>query len=333
MPYYKPDEKGALVPASGEITQEAILAIERADDEAIVQHLTSDFASEFFIYSYPIKGGQVVGIGVDGAKEVARLLGNIEVLPDIRIDKDSDPDYFYATVRVRDWRTNVTMLGVGRCCKFIVGANWELTDRKDEAAFVKSVNKGIRNAILAVAPQEALAKIIQGFIEQKKLKRLPPTYDKPEAPQDRAIAKVGTEEQVLKKLRQQVGIEAGKAFKTEEERKAWQKKEYDIDSMTQLSEEQLKDMLSKVKAMAAQKPDATKLGFSSQVQQTDMRRELLDLIRGIGKQTDEQIREYVTSKGWGKTVEMTKEQLEACIEEVKKEKALVDEAASIPEEL
>jgi len=329
MPFYK-EEKGALIPAKGEeIPQEAVLAIERADEETIARHLTSDFGADNFIYSYPIKGGHVVGIGVDGAKEISRLLGNIEILPDIKIDKDSDPDYIYAMVRAKDLIRNVTWLGVGRACKYIVGENWQPTDRIDEYAFVKAVNKGARNAVLALPPQEAIAKIVQTFMEQKKLKKLPPVYGKPAA-----TTKAVTEEDKLKKLRQQAGIEAKKVFKTDEERKEWQKSEYGVDSMTQMTEEQLNDMRGKLKALQEPaKPSVTNLGFSSEAQQKQMRRELFKAIDELGYKTDEEKRKYVTEKGWGKTNEVTKDTLESYIEEVHKEKELVDEAESISEEL
>lgn len=344
MAYYQEGEKGALVPARGEVIQEAMLAIERADEETIVQHLTSDFASAFFIYSYPIKGGQVVGIGVDGSKEIARLLGNIEVLSDIKVDKDTDPDYIYAMVRARDITRNVTLLGVGRQCKYIVGENWQPTDRVDETAFVKSVNKGIRNAILSVAPQEAIAKIVQTFIEQKRLKKLPPTYGEPVVLPPKAKDKVGTEEDKLKKLRQQVGIEAGKVFKSDDERKEWQKKEYGVDSMTQLSEEQLQDMLNKVKQILTGRPIAPLtaptaklspelLGFSSAAEQTKMRKDLIDLLKEMGYTSQEELLSYATERSWGKTSGVTKETLQSYIEEVKKEKGILDKASEIPEEL
>jgi hypothetical protein len=333
MPYYEEKKGGELVPAKvTEIPEEAIFAIERADEQSIVEHLTSDFASENFIYSYPIKGGLVVGIGVDGAKEIARLLGNIEVLPDIRVDKDSDPDYIYAMVRARDWRTNVTLVGVGRQCKYIVGDNWQPTDRIDETAFVKAVNKGQRNAILAVAPQEAIAKIVQTFIEAKKLKRLPPTYGKPATPS--ATAKAGTEEDVLKRLRQQAGIEAGKVFTSDDERKAWQKKEYGVDSMTELTEEQLKDMLAKLKAMKPAGGTPEELGFSSKAEQDQLRKELFNkLLPALGYKSDDEKRQYLKDKGAKATTKMTKEELQNFIEEVKGEIKLAEEAEDILREV
>ncbi len=336
MPFYR-EQKGELVPVKGEeVPQEAVLAIERADEETIVQHLTSDFGADNFIYSYPIKGGHVVGIGVDGAKEIARLLGNIEILPDIRIDKDSDPDYIYAMVRAKDLTRNVTWLGVGRACKYIVGENWQPTDRVDEYAFVKAVNKGARNAVLALPPQEAIAKIVQGFVEQKKLKKLPPAYGKPSQPT--ATAKVGTEDDKLKKLRQQVGIEAKKVFKSDEERKSWQKAQYGVDSMTEMTEEQLNEMrekiLEKLKAIQEPaKPSAVDLGFSSEAEQKEMRKELFRAIDELGYKTDDDKRDYITQKGWERTTEVTKETLSSYIDEVRKELELVKEAESISEDI
>lgn len=329
MPFYK-EEKGEFTPAkASEIPPEAIFAIERADEQSIVEHMTSEFASSNFIYSYPIKGGQVVGIGIDGAKEIARLQGNIEVLPDIRIDKDSDPDYIYAMVRAKDLIRNVTMMGVGRQCKYIVGENWQPTDRVDETAFVKAVNKGMRNAILALPPQEAIAKIVDTFMEQKRFKKLPPSASKP-APARAATAKAVTEEDIPKKLRQQIAIEWSKTGKKEPERKDWQKTEYGVDSMAQLNEEQLNDMLMKVKAM---QPSLSDLGFASKEEQDQLRKTLYNLLKETGHDTDEKIRDYLSGKEIVHTRAISKKRFEELIGEVEKEKATIEKAESIPEEL
>jgi len=181
MAYYTRDSNGNLVPSDFDVPEEAISVIERADSEAIVQAMTSGVASDKFIYEYPIntKDGKkwVVGISSVGADEIARQMRNLETLNDYRIDKESDPDYIYAGVRVRDIVTNVTLLGVGRQCKFVVGAgNLPLRDRIDEHAFVKAVTKGQRNGILHQAPADAVLKIINELSKKGKVKQLvPPT--------------------------------------------------------------------------------------------------------------------------------------------------------------
>jgi len=179
MPYYE-EKDGQVIPYSGEIPQEAIFAIERADDDAIIQTFSGGFAQEHLMYSYPIttKVGKkmIVGIGVQGANEIAKLLGNIEVLPDVRVQEKDN--YFYGVVRAKDIIRNVTLAGFGRQSIFIQTEGMQPTDRNDEHAYVKALTKGQRNAILAISPQEAVVKIVQQFMEQKKLGRLAPPNTK-----------------------------------------------------------------------------------------------------------------------------------------------------------
>jgi len=237
----------------------------------------------------------IIGIGVDGAKELANLLGNIKVSADIKAEDRGD--YIYAIVPVTNMTRNVTLLGAAGQPKYIVGEGMELTDRIDPTAFVKAISKAQRNGILAVAPQETIAEIIKR-LDTKAIKKLqpPPTYGKPK------LKEPTTEEDKLKKLRQQIGIEAGKVFKNNDERKEWQKNEYGVDSMTEMTEEQLNDMrqkiLEKLKAMQQPaRPEITSLGFSSEAEQKQMRRELFKAIDELGYKTDEEKRKYIAEKG------------------------------------
>lgn len=167
---YQYGESGELIPAKG-VPEEAIFALERADEVAIVEQFSTPFAETNLLYSYEIDGKPIIGINVKGGYEVARLLGNLEVM-DIHVQEKED--YFYAAVRARDILRNVTLIGVGRCCKYYVGKGNVPTDRLNEHAYVIAISKGQRNSILAVAPQEAVLKIVQTFIEQKKVQKLSP---------------------------------------------------------------------------------------------------------------------------------------------------------------
>lgn len=325
-----------------ELTEWAPFQImEKIEDETILAEIRGEVLKDY-VYSFTDSSGRKVeGLskaGVDAV--VADLAKQGEAIRELDLQWTEDEKSYKATVRAGRYaisRTGNEVLldsafGAKRQSKTFTTKDGD--EIENPFAFELAIVKAARNAKRRLIPESLAVEIIARAKTEGKTRIIPPTYPKSEVTQTRATAKVGTKEEVLKKLRQQVGIEAGKVFKTDEERKTWQKKEYDVDSMTQLSEDQLKDMLSKMKAaLATQKPDATKLGFSSPVEQTNMRRELFDLLRACGKKTDEQIREYFTSKAWGKTIEMSKEQLEKCIEEVKKEKALVDEAESISEEL
>jgi len=335
MGFYKEEQGGKLVPTSG-VPQEVALAIERADEETIIQNLTGEFGAENFMYHYPIKGGDVFGIGVDGAKEIARLLGNIEVLPDIKVDKDSDPDYIYAMVRARNAVNNVTLVGVGRQCKYYLTEGNIPTDRINEYAFVIAVTKGQRNAILSVAPQETIAKIIQSFKEMKKIKKIPPAYGKPTPTKPKApvAAKpgapaTGADEEKLKNLRKLIAVEWQKTGKTADDRKEWQKTEYGVESMSELGEEQLNEMLTKVKAL---QPSFSDLGFSSETEQKQMRHDFFKLLAEAGYDTDEKKREYLREKSIVHTAALSRDNLVKLIQEVSKQKGVLEEAESIPEE-
>ena len=176
MSFYEQEPGGAIVPLKGELPQEAMQAIERADEETIVSQLTgSNLARDVYLYSYPIStqdgAKEVIGISVEGAKEIARLLGNIEILPDMRVEERDG--YFYAALRGKDLTRNTTLMGVGRQSQFILGKGNSPTDRRDELAFVKAVAKGQRNTILALAPQIALFQIVRNFAAMGKVGRLP----------------------------------------------------------------------------------------------------------------------------------------------------------------
>ncbi len=169
MPY---EETGAMVQRT--VSSEAIEAIERADSDAIVQSMTSGAATEAYTYRFQISGKDVIGISATGADKMAKLMGNIEVL-DVKLDKDSDPDYIYAMVRVKDLDRNVTLIGVGRQCKYIVGKRNEPDrTRIDEHAFVKAITKAQRNGILHHADEEAVAQIIKLAVTNKRDQRLAP---------------------------------------------------------------------------------------------------------------------------------------------------------------
>jgi hypothetical protein len=175
MPYYTRQGK-ELVPYKEDVPEEAILAIERADEQSIVESLTAPEKQKYFAYSYEImtKEGprQIIGISVDGAAEIALELGNIEVLPDLKVE-DRD-DYFYAMLRARDLTRNTTLMGVGRQCKYQVGKGYQPDrERPNEWAFVQAVSKGQRNSILAIAPQEAIIKIVEK-LKPEFIKKLPP---------------------------------------------------------------------------------------------------------------------------------------------------------------
>ena len=241
MAYYT-DKDGKITKLDEELTPESVGVMERADDDAIIQRMTTGDASEVYVYKYEIstKTGPktIMGISTDGAHALANEMRNIEVLPGFQFDKESDPDNIYAVIRVKNLSTNVTLLGTGKQCKFVVGAkNEPMRDRPDEHAFVKAVSKAERNGILAHTDAKIVQAIIQQSIGNGKSKMIKPpavqagvkpsvapatpatpkpaqpsTAPKPAvSPLTTAAEALKQQEEKLKKLREQV---AGK-FRTE----------------------------------------------------------------------------------------------------------------------
>lgn len=179
MAYYEPDTKGNLVPMKGDIPDEAIRAIERYDDETIVRGMTQGMAAEAYIYRYTIQTNQgpkeIIGISTEGSYELAKSEGNIEVQNNPKFDKDSDPDYIYATISVKNPERNVTLLGFGRSCKWMIGAgNKPIQGRLDEHAFVKAGSKAQRNGILHHVSEETIIRLINEFSKRGKQARIGP---------------------------------------------------------------------------------------------------------------------------------------------------------------
>lgn len=345
MPFYERDAEGKLVPIVGEVSEEAIRAIERYDEEAIFQRMTTGIATEAFIYHYPIKTAtgakEIVGVSTDGADEIARMLGNIEVLPDIRVDKESDPDYFYVMVRAKDLIRNVTLLGTGRSCKFQLGkGNQPDHDRPNEWAFVSSVSKAQRNAILRHTPEEVIIKIINTWSQRGKSKGLkPPTLAvEEEAPAPASVATVTpdviTEQQErLKKLR----IEVHNKFQIElgigvEKRKEILREKFGVESLTNLNEQQLKECLSWVEEMIERRTvapgklpaeagvkgkEVKELGFESPDEQNKLRGRLYSILTSPNQLNlkQDEAKRFITDRNFSSTTEIPKHRLLEIIQE------------------
>ena len=172
MTYHERDKSGALVPA-GLLPQEFLQMAESMDDNAIIQRMTTGSASEAFYYKYPMSSAEgkkeIIGVSVDGADELANMVGNLKTLTmEIRVDKDSDPDYCYAMVPVLNVTRNTVLVGVGRACKFVVGKNnVPQRDKNDDHWFVKAIGKGQRNGILKHIPEEIITQAVAAWSQVK----------------------------------------------------------------------------------------------------------------------------------------------------------------------
>ncbi len=369
MSFYERDADGKLMPI-GEVPDAAIVAIERFDEEAIAHRLTTGIATDAFIYHYPIKTAtgvkEIVGISTDGADEIARMLGNLEILPDIRVDKDSDPDYIYVMVRAKDLIRNVTLLGTGRSCKYQMGrGNQPDHDRLNEWCFVSSVSKAQRNAILRHTPEEVIVKIINLWSQKGKSKTLrpPPLETEPESrgavpapaaavvtpaptpapaltpapsttPESTVAQQVIEQQEKLKKLR----MEVHNRFQTDlgiglEKRKTMLKQKFGVDSLTDLSEQQLNECKAWIEEMIEQGTKAApvakaptqagELGFGSTDEQGRLRGTLYSMLTN-SNQLDlkpEEARKFITDRGFALANEVPKVRL---LEMIKEAEGLIE---------
>lgn len=313
MSVYERDKGGQLVPVEGEIPEEAITAIERADEQAIIEKITRIDAQPFFAYSYLIKtkegAKEIIGISVDGAKEIARQLGNIKATTDIRVEEKDD--YFYVILPVTDLIRNVTLLGVGRQSKYIIGEGMIPTDRIDETAFVKAISKAQRNGILAIADQLTIARIVDR-LDTRAIKKLSaPPASRKALPPKAAKSEEKPEEKEIKSLRQQLHLKWNELQKADPEigaKALWLKENYQVESSIELSLEQIREAVAKVTTMIEERagPPAATIEEKRELV-TELRnlekRELVMELRNLGK-TDKDIQTifYNTGKkgGWTK---------------------------------
>jgi len=316
--------------------------IEKVEDEAILAEIRGEVLKDY-VYSFKDSSGRTIeGLskaGVDAV--VAELAHRGEAIRELDLNWTEDEKAYKVTVRAGRYAISKdgkevlldSAFGAKRQPKtFITKENEEV---ENPFAFELGIIKAARNAKRRLIPESLAVEIIERAKTEGRARVVPPAYGKP-APAKATTKASPAEEAALaeKKMRQQVAIEAGKVFKTEGERKVWQKKEYGIDSMTELGEEQLKDMLAKLKAMKPVGATPEELGFSSKAEQDQLRKELFnELLPALGYQSDNEKKQYLKDKGAKLTTKMTKEELQNFIEEVKREIKLAEEAENIPSEV
>ncbi len=166
------EDKGQALATS----QQAIEAFEKADEQAIVAHMTGGAQLQAYVYSFPMEGKQIVGVSWKGAQEIARLVGHIEVLPDIKVEERDDA--FYGLVRVKDLRSNVVFVGASRQEKMMTLRDGRV--KPNRFAFVLAINKAERNGILDLVDESIKQKIIQGFIDSGRSRAIQPAPEKSE---------------------------------------------------------------------------------------------------------------------------------------------------------
>ncbi len=166
---YERTEQG-LRRFQGELPEAIAGALERADEDSIVAALGDGRFSDEYLYCLHADGRDLVGISAGGAFEMARLLGCVEVLPDVKTDRDEAG--YQVVVRVRDNLRQVTLLGAARqpLLKRIPALDregrqtGETTGKPDDNAWTVALNKAQRNGILRLVSADARRKIIDQFL-------------------------------------------------------------------------------------------------------------------------------------------------------------------------
>ncbi len=166
---YERTEQG-LRRFQGNLLEDAAGALERADEDSIVAALGDGRFADEYLYCLHADGKDLVGISTGGAFEMARLLGCVEVLPEVNTDRDEAG--YHVVVRVRDNLRQVTLLGAARQ-PFRKQAplagrpgheTGETDEKPDSNAWVVAVNKAQRNGILRLVSAEARRRIIGQFL-------------------------------------------------------------------------------------------------------------------------------------------------------------------------
>jgi hypothetical protein len=193
------------------------------------------------------------------------------------------------------------------------------TDRIDETAFVKVVNKGQRNGILGVAPQDAIAQIVSKLDPKyiKKLEAPPQSTKLPPAKTGKPTEK--PEESEIKKLRQQLHLKWDELSKLDPgvgDKKSWLKANYQCESSIELSLDEIKEAIAEVDQMIAERSEP----LATDEEKRQIARELLALVNGSTEKEKQQKVAEIFREVTGKKGSWTKqdmEKLQSKMEEMK----------------
>lgn len=270
MPFY--DEQAGKLQVARELPAEAITAIEMADATSIIEHISGGAFSTEYLYTFPVGKGQdrkqVVGIGVDAAAEIARLVGNIEVMHQVQIEDRGDA--YWAAVRAKNLTRNVIWLGTH--CQSKTKTLRDGSTVTDEHAFTIAISKATRNAVLRVIPQEIVIQIVERFLREGKSRQVGPPETPTTKPQplskatavpvEAPIATAAAPPKVLPsvqtlgfadlpeqlKLRKELLLALQTVGMTEDEMKGWIAKR-DIASTATISKESLLKLIEDAKTL------------------------------------------------------------------------------------
>lgn len=146
---------------------------EKLDDQAIADELQGVWVRSL-VYQFNQRGQVVTGLSVKGVQEAARFMVkhgyNIEC-EHASIDKETEKE-FRASCKVTYTAPNGMKLvewGYSRASKFYA------SKAPNEFAYVQALSKAQRNALRTCIPEKLMAELVQKYIDEGKVQKIPNT--------------------------------------------------------------------------------------------------------------------------------------------------------------
>lgn len=136
--------------------------INERDNTQVMTELQGGFLKEF-VYSFPTKEGNVVGLSWAGVKEVARQMGNISV-EDCTISET--PETYRVLCKAKDITRNVTMYGIAEQAKMMTLKSGDKV--VDLHALSKAMSRAQRNSIRSLIPEIWIKNMIEEYMKNGK---------------------------------------------------------------------------------------------------------------------------------------------------------------------
>ena len=137
--------------------------VDRQDESQIMRHMSGELVTEY-VYKFKDGGGRMQkGLSWAGIRELAQLLGSIEVEKDPQIDLRDDGDgkgcYYRVICRATDTRRGVTVLGGVH--EHLIKPRKDGGTYEDHNAFQIALSKAQRNAIKNLVPVSIVHTLIE----------------------------------------------------------------------------------------------------------------------------------------------------------------------------
>lgn len=157
---------------------EVFATFDRLDDNQILAEMRGELIEEY-VYRFTQDGHEVTGLTWKGTKEAARQMGGVQV------DLLQGPLYTEETVafivKATDVKTASSRLGmkVQPLAEKLLRDN---TTRPDRFASEKALSKAQRNAIRALLPEDLMARLIEEYLGQRRVRDVTPHDVRQELP-------------------------------------------------------------------------------------------------------------------------------------------------------